>query len=217
MNEKDSHSRRAAAGPPGVTGDARVRRPQVSAECADGPSALRDTLQLRPDLLILGLVLPRLGGLELLRRLHQARSKSRTLVLTAQDTEHFAGLSLQAGSTGFIGKQRSLDELLSAVASVLGGHSYFPSQALDSLTKGGPQDEKVQLASLSAREMIVLRYLASGSSIKRIASELALSDRTVSTYKTRLLEKLNVGSLADCSNWRGATTCSAKSRRFCRN
>ena len=170
---------------------------QVTAECADGPSALHQTLQQRPDLLILELALPRLGGLELLRRLHQAGSKSRTLVLTAQDTEHFAGLSLQAGSSGFIGKQQSLDELLSAVASVLGGHSYFPSQALDSLTKGGPQDEKVQLASLSAREMTVLRYLASGSSIKRIASELALSDRTVSTYKTRLLEKLNVGSLAE--------------------
>lgn len=169
---------------------------QVIAECQDGQAAVQQTLQLRPDLLILELALPRLGGLEVIRRLRQAHSKTRTLVLTAQNTEHFAGLSLQAGGSGFVGKQESTSELQTAVSCVLGGRSYFPNQALDRLP-GGPDDEAMQLKSLSPREMTVLRYLASGSSNKRIAHELAISDRTVSTYKTRLLEKLNVGSLAE--------------------
>ncbi|EJN37560.1 response regulator containing a CheY-like receiver domain and an HTH DNA-binding domain [Pseudomonas sp. GM84] len=170
---------------------------QVIAECAEGPAALQHTLELRPDLLILELALPRLGGLEVLRRLQQADSTARTLVLTAQNTEHFAGLSLQAGASGFVGKHESMSELLTAVACVLSGRSYFPSQALSNLFRTGAGDESMQLKSLSHREMTVLRYLASGSSNKRIAHELAISVSTVSTYKTRLLEKLNVSSLAE--------------------
>jgi len=170
---------------------------QVIAECAEGNAALQHTLELRPDLLILELALPRLGGLEVLRRLRQADSQARTLVLTAQNTEHFAGLSLQAGASGFVGKHESMSELLTAVACVLSGRSYFPSQALSSVFRSGAGDESMQLKSLSHREMTVLRYLASGSSNKRIAHELAISVSTVSTYKARLLEKLNVSSLAE--------------------
>lgn len=170
---------------------------QVIAECPDGMTALQKTSELRPDLLILELALPRLGGLEVIRRLRLADSNARVLVLTTQNTEHFAGLSLQAGGSGFVGKQESTSELHTAVACVLGGRSYFPYTALSGLSGRGPGDESMQLNSLSNREMTVLRYLASGSSNKRIAHELAINDRTVSTYKRRLLEKLNVSSLAE--------------------
>lgn len=169
----------------------------IVAELDDGADALRQTLRLEPSLLILDLVLPRLGGLEVIQRLRQQGSKVPVLVLTAQSSEHFAGLALQAGGTGFISKQDDFDELGEAVRTLLRGHSYFPSHWVGSVAPQiGLKAEEEQLRSLSARELTVLRYLANGRSNKEIADELALSDRTVSTYKARLQQKLNVDSLA---------------------
>lgn len=167
------------------------------AELDNGTDALRQTLQLKPSLLILDLALPRLGGLEVIRRLRKQACKVPILVLTAQSSEHFAGLSLQAGSTGFISKQDDLHQLGEAVRTLLHGHSYFPSHLVGNVAPQiGLKAEEAQLDSLSARELTVLRYLANGRSNKDIAQELALSDRTVSTYKARLQRKLNVDSLA---------------------
>lgn len=169
----------------------------VVAELDDGADALQQTLRLEPSLLILDLVLPRLGGLEVIQRLRLQGSKVPILVLTAQSTEHFAALCLQAGSNGFVSKQDDCNELHQAVRTLLHGRSYFPSHWMGSVA---PQialkAEEAQLSSLSARELTVLRYLANGRSNKQIADELALSDRTVSTYKARLQRKLNVDSLA---------------------
>ncbi|CAD5108945.1 Protein-glutamate methylesterase/protein-glutamine glutaminase [Pseudomonas carbonaria] len=171
---------------------------EVAAEAGNGQDALHLTRQLEPDLLILDLSLPRLGGLEVIRRLLQQGSRTRTLVLTAQDSEHFAGLCLQSGATGFVSKQAPLDELGDAVRGVLHGRSYFPAHSLGSVAPQlGPLDEQEQLRSLSPRELTVLRYLANGRSNKDIADELALSDRTVSTYKKRLLDKLHADSLVE--------------------
>ena len=169
----------------------------VVAELDDGADTLRHTLRLAPSLLILDLVLPRLGGLEIIQRLRQQGSKVPVLVLTAQSSEHFAGLTLQAGGTGFISKQDDSNELGEAVRTLLHGHSYFPGHWVGSVAPQiGLKTEEEQLRSLSARELTVLRYLANGRSNKEIADELALSDRTVSTYKARLQQKLNVDSLA---------------------
>lgn len=169
----------------------------IVGELDDGADALRQTLRLEPSLLILDLVLPRLGGLEVIQRLRQQGSKVPILVLTAQSSEHFAGQSMRAGSTGFISKQDDFDELGEAVRALLHGHSYFPSHWVGSVAPQiGLKAEEEQLGSLSARELTVLRYLANGRSNKEIADELALSDRTVSTYKARIQRKLNVDSLA---------------------
>lgn len=169
----------------------------IIAELDDGADTLRQTLRLSPSLLILDLLLPRLGGLEVIQRLRQQGSKVPILVLTAQSSEHFAGRCLQAGATGFISKQDEFSELAEAVRSLLHGHSYFPSQWAGSVAPHiGLKAEEEQLRSLSARELTVLRYLANGRSNKEIADELALSDRTVSTYKARIQHKLNVESLA---------------------
>lgn len=170
---------------------------QVLAEFDDGRDALRYVQSQRTDLLIVEMALPRLGGLELIRRLRKLRNPVQCLVLTTQNTEHYAGLALQAGSAGFIGKQAPLSDLRNAVASILRGRSYFPTQALVSFSASPAGNEADQLKSLSPRELTVLRYLATGKSIKYIAGEMAINDRTVSTYKTRLLTKLNVKSLAE--------------------
>ncbi|BCG22112.1 hypothetical protein TUM18999_03030 [Pseudomonas tohonis] len=171
---------------------------EVVAERDDGTDALQDCLRLLPDLLILDLALPRLSGLEVVRRLRQRESRIAILVLTAQSSEHFAGVCLQAGATGFVGKEEPLASLRDAISTLLRGHGYFPSQTLGTLAPTVVLlSEDAQLQSLSPRELSVLRYLAAGFGNKRIADELSLSDRTVSTYKARLQQKLNAGSLAE--------------------
>src|SRR5262245_31506952 len=146
---------------------------QIVAEFDDGPDTLQQTLKLRPDLLILGLALPRLGGLEVIRRLRQRESRVPILVLTAQNNAHFASLCLQAGATGFVGKDEALERLSGAVRSVLRGDSHFPANSLASAAANlDAATEDEQLRSLSPREMTVLRYLVNGRSNKEIAHEL---------------------------------------------
>jgi two-component system sensor histidine kinase EvgS/two-component system response regulator EvgA len=170
---------------------------QVLVELDNGTDALRKTRDLAPDLLIIDMALPGLSGLEIIRRLRQQANPVPVLVLTAQSSEHFAGLCLQAGGTGFIGKLDELAELDEAVRTLLRGHSYFPSHALGNVAPQiGLKAEEDQLKSLSTRELDVLRHLAHGRGNKDIATQLALSESTVSTYKTRLQQKLNVNSLA---------------------
>ncbi|MBM7061694.1 response regulator [Pseudomonas sp. UL073] len=171
---------------------------RVVGECADGVEALQLVQRLPVELLVLDLVLPRLGGLEVIQRLRQRGNSLPVLVFSSQVSQHHAALSLQAGATGFVGKQQDPATLRAAVRSVLQGASYFPAQALGTVAPGElMRDEASQLRSLSPRELTVLRYLANGVSNAKIAKELALNDRTVSTYKTRLLHKLNVASLAE--------------------
>ncbi|WP_051270756.1 response regulator [Pseudomonas vranovensis] len=178
----------------------------VVAALDNGAEALQQALALEPELLILDLALPRLGGLEVIRRLHQRQSPTRTLVLTAQCTEHIAGLCLQAGASGFVSKLEAVEELGDAVRTLLRGRAWFPVRSLGSVAAPqGLQAEDEQLRNLSPRERTVLQYLVNGRSNKDIADELSLSDRTVSTYKARLLQKLNAGSLAELLEiaWRG--------------
>lgn len=170
----------------------------VAAECADGREALQQALALRPALVVLDLALPRLGGLEVIRQLRDKAPATRVLVVTAQSSEHFAGLSLQAGSHGFLGKQSTPAELADAIRTVLHGRSYFPARALGGGETTAPRrSEAQQLASLSPRELSVLRYLAMGRGLKQIAAELNIGISSISTYKTRLRQKLNAGSLAE--------------------
>ncbi|MDD2058125.1 response regulator [Pseudomonas sp. GD03860] len=179
---------------------------RVVAALDNGADALQQALALEPELLILDLALPRLGGLEVIRRLHQRQSPTRTLVLTAQSTEHIAGLCLQAGASGFVSKLEAVEELGEAVRTLLRGRAWFPVRSLGSVAAPqGLQAEDEQLLNLSPRERTVLQYLVSGRSNKDIAYQLNLSDRTVSTYKARLLQKLNAGSLAELLEiaWRG--------------
>ncbi|MEG0248671.1 MAG: response regulator transcription factor, partial [Pseudomonas sp.] len=104
---------------------------------------------------------------------------------------------MQAGASGYVCKQQELTELLSAIKAVLSGYSYFPNQALHASRGRGGGSETDMVNRLSAREMTVLQQLARGRSNKEIADSMFLSNKTVSTYKSRLLLKLNARSLVD--------------------
>lgn len=169
----------------------------IVGEADNGVEALHIARQQVPDLVVLDIGIPKIDGLEVISRLKSLELGIKVLVLTRQSPEQFAPRCLQAGAMGFVSKKENLNELTQAAKAVLAGYIHFPTGALTSVRKGGVDDEMSMLESLSDREMTVLQYLASGMTNKAIAEQLFLSEKTVSTYKSRLLLKLNAHSLAD--------------------
>lgn len=161
----------------------------IVGDCGDGEDGLKMILNEDPDLAILDLDLPRLDGLAMIRRIRAQNEKIRLLVLSAKPEQVMACHIRFAGGNGYVGKGRQIDELVTAVKTVLFGYDCFPANSGLSNPDGG-------LQNLSPRELEVLQYLARGASNREIASTLFLSDKTISTYKTRLQEKLGLSSLA---------------------
>ncbi|WP_341678807.1 ATP-binding protein [Niveibacterium sp. SC-1] len=167
---------------------------EVVAEAGDGVEAVQLARKTNAALMILELSLPRLGGLAVIERLAGDPGAPRMLVLTAQSSEYFAIRCMEAGAVGFVSKREDLGELKQAVKAVLSGHSYFPGQAINA-TRRAAASHEAPLDILSSRELSVLQLLGRGMSNVAIAEQLALSDKTVSTYKIRLKQKLNARSL----------------------
>ncbi|MDD2047753.1 response regulator [Pseudomonas putida] len=168
-------------------------------EAADVPTALTLTRQSNPQLVILELALPGPGGLDLLRRLRARDGSQKVLVYSHQNPAHFAPLCFQAGASGFVGKLEDMTSLRKAIADVLAGRGHF---AREYMQPGGGSE----LDNLTPREAAVLQLIAEGRSNLRIADELSISFKTVSTYKAHLLEKLHVSSnveLADIARRNG--------------
>ncbi|CAB3649900.1 Virulence factors putative positive transcription regulator BvgA [Paraburkholderia phenoliruptrix] len=158
-------------------------------ECGDGEEGLQMVLREKPDLVIIDLDLPRLDGLSMIRRIREENLKICILVLSAKPEDVMAGYTRTAGANGYVGKGRNMSELITALKTILFGYDCFPADATGSVPENA-------FSSLSAREVEVLQHLARGASNRDIASRLYLSDKTVSTYKSRIQEKLGVSSLA---------------------
>nr|WP_283246526.1 ATP-binding protein [Pseudomonas insulae] len=171
---------------------------EVVGKVDNGLDALTMSRDMHPDLAIIDLAIPQLGGLDLIRRLKGHDGNLKVLVYTAGDTPQLAARCLQAGADGYVSKQDDLLELRSAVRAVLQGRSYFPREALEVLELShGEAEAGEERQPLSAREFTVLQYLVKGMSNQAIAEEMAISFKTVSTYKTRLMHKLHAGSLVE--------------------
>jgi len=172
----------------------------VVGETGNGQDAVQLAKSLQPDIVILDISIPKLDGLEVIGRLRLLDVPVKVLVLTSQSAASFSARCRQAGAAGFVAKTEELGDLLDAIKAIRAGYSYFPHDAQPSSTVPAHQrlqNEETQLASLSDREMMVLIYLAKGWSNIQIADELMLSNKTISTYKTRLLHKLQATTLVD--------------------
>ncbi|MDM0011583.1 response regulator transcription factor [Variovorax sp. J22P168] len=171
---------------------------KVIGESNDGPSALAAIRELRPDLVILDLDLPRLSGLDLIDRVRKSQPATRLLVLSAQQESIFASRTVQAGANGFMSKSENMAAVVQAVQTVLAGYSMFPSSALSARAGSGTAASgDALLNTLSDRELTVLQYLARGLSNKEIAETLLISNKTISSYKTRIFEKLGISTLVE--------------------
>lgn len=170
----------------------------ILGETDNGVDALSVARELLPELVVLDIGIPKLDGLEVISRLTALGLSMKILVLTGQNASLFAMRCMQAGAAGFVCKQGGLGELVNAVNAVAAGYSYFPSIAVRPSRKNvGAVDDAELIRRLSDREMSVLQYLANGFTNKDIAEQMFISNKTVSTYKTRLLLKLNAHTLVD--------------------
>lgn len=175
----------------------------VVAEAGCGVDALTAARQHRPELIVLDIGIPKMDGLMVISRLRASDQGTppKIVVLSAQNPEHLAARCLHAGATGFVYKGKELHELVGAAKAVMQGNTYFPSIALRPSGDGGTTSSEAALIRLlSDRELVVLQHLARGALNKTIAATLMLSEKTISTYKSRLQEKLNAASLLELTD-----------------
>ncbi|MEN5017014.1 response regulator [Erwinia sp. Eh17-17] len=166
----------------------------VVGEADDGLKALQMVRQLEPDMVIVDLDIPSLSGIEVIEKLRATGFKGGLLVLTSRDDEHYLSRCMSIGADGFVSKRNNLEELSDAVKAVMRGYGYFPLKRKNGDNIPHPEQETESLKSLSSRELQVLRYLAQGMKVIDIALRMHISNKTVSTYKTRVMTKLELES-----------------------
>jgi len=179
----------------------RMDNLEVVGQADNGIDAVAMTRDRKPDVVILDLLLPGLDGLEVITRIKAMTCPAKVVVLTSQLTENFSLRCMKAGASGFVSKTEDLKILSTAIMAVLDGYTYFPDVALSSVNRRELEaSEPYLLGTLTNRELIILQHLARGLSNKAIGEVMLLSNKTISTYKTRLIEKLKVGSVIDMAD-----------------
>ena len=169
---------------------------KVVGESDNGVEAMQLIRETEPELVILDISIPKLDGLEVLSRFQAMALPLKVLILTAQSPALFAVRCMHSGAAGYVCKQEDLSELLSAIKAVLAGYNYFPSQAIHSNHETADSDLRL-FRLVNDRELMVLQLFAQGRSNQEIAKGMFLSNKTVSTYKKRLMQKLQVDTLVD--------------------
>lgn len=173
-------------------------RDMEAAEAADPREALRLIREQAWSLAVLDIDLPGKGGLELLQDVKRERPRLPVLILSVYPEEQFAIRTLKAGASGFLCKDSAPEELVKAVRKILGGGKYFSERVAEKLLQR--PNAKATLyphETLSDREFQILCLFGGGKTVKEIAGELSLSPPTVSTYRARILEKMEMKTTAE--------------------
>jgi DNA-binding NarL/FixJ family response regulator len=170
----------------------------VVAEAASAPDLLLELRRVQADVLILDIAMPGPGIVETLRQVKAIQPRARSLVLTAYPEADYAVRVLRGGAAGYLTKDRSLEQLVDAVRRVYRGGIYVSPSLGETLAARllGPEREPAH-GALSDREFEVLRGLAEGETLKAIAARMAVSPKTVTTYRGRILQKLGLHSNAE--------------------
>lgn len=172
---------------------------EVVDEAADGESGIRLCDLLKPDVVVLDLSMPGLGGIEATQRILLANASSRVLILSAHEDAASAQAVLGAGACGYVLKRSAYDELARAIRTVMAGDTYVDPVLASALAPRASRSRSGALAlpRLSQRELEVARLMAQGHTAKQMANQLKLSPRTLETYKARAMSKLALTSRAD--------------------
>jgi DNA-binding NarL/FixJ family response regulator len=179
----------------------------VVGHAQDGREAVRKVIELKPDVAIMDIVMPELDGIEATRLLRRSSPLTQVVILSMYSTTEHIFRALQAGAKGYLLKESAGAELVAAVRSVHGGKRYMSQKitetVVDDYIRGhlatGPLDR------LSNRERQILQLVAEGKSTADIAQTLFLSPKTVDTYRSRLMQKLEIDSFAGLVKF--AITC----------
>lgn len=170
----------------------------VTGEAADGMETLACVRTAECDVVLLDISMPGKNGIDTLRQLKRSRPDLPVLILSAYSEEQFAVSLLRAGANGYISKETASEQLVAAIRTVIGGGKYVsPGVAQVLVSDLSGDSDKPPHATLSKREFQIFYRLASGESVSKIAEELFLSVKTVSTYRARILEKMQMSSNAN--------------------
>lgn len=168
---------------------------EVAAEAADGDQALALVRVNDYDLAMIDMSMPGLSGMDLIKRLKLEKPKLRILVLSMHGEKQYAARALKAGASGYLNKDSAPELLVSAIRKIAAGGVHIGDAAAASLVSA--DTDKAPHEKLSDREFEVLRLLVEGLGPSEIGERIHLSVKTVSTHKTRILEKMGLSSTAD--------------------
>ncbi len=166
-------------------------------EAADGKEALAAFREQRPDLVILDLNLPGIGGLEVILRLRTADPGARVLILSMHDDQIHVTRALQAGACGYVSKQAPPDEILMAIGRVAAGGTYVEHDIAEELVFANIQAPSHPLKELTGRDLEILRLVAEGRTLPQIADTVGISYKTAANSCSRIKAKLGAASTAD--------------------
>jgi DNA-binding NarL/FixJ family response regulator len=174
----------------------------VTGEAADGHEALRVIKSEPCDVVLLDITMPNKSGLDVLKELHTESPRLPVLVLSMHPEDQYAVRVLRAGAAGYVTKESAPAKLVQAIRKVVRGGKYVsPSLAERLVFDLGADKDKAPHELLSDREYQVLCLISSGKTVTQIANELALSIKTVSTYRVRILEKLKMKNNAEMTRY----------------
>ena len=176
---------------------------EVVAEAADGRDAIREVEAAAPDVAVVDISMPGIDGLEVISRLKATHPELPVLILTMHEEAQYIVRAIEAGAMGYLTKQSAPEQLVKAIRRVLEGHRFITDEAAEllALRIARGAHKQTPLDSLSMRELQVLRRLAMGYTNREIAAAYGISIKTVDTYRSRLLKKLNLRNNAQLSRF----------------
>jgi two-component system, NarL family, invasion response regulator UvrY len=174
----------------------------VAGEAATAPEVLGMVGERKWDVVVLDLSLPGASGLDLLAEMKRRRPDLPVLILTVHSEDQYAVRALRAGAAGYLTKESAPEQLVEALRKIVRGGKYVSVALAERLAFAlGKDDDKPPHELLSDREYEVLRLLASGKTVSEVADELGLSVKTISTYRTRILEKMDMRTNAELTHY----------------
>jgi two-component system, NarL family, invasion response regulator UvrY len=176
--------------------------PAIFGEARNAPELLALVRSEHWDILVLDLTMPGGNGLEALKQIKHDEPQLPVLILSMFPEDQYAVRAIRAGAAGYLNKESAPEELVQAIRKILLGGEYISPSVADELVLYARHDDDQPLHKhLSDREYQVLCLIASGKELKEISTELALSAKTISTYRARLLEKMNMKTNAELTHY----------------
>ncbi len=167
---------------------------EVIGEAENGEKAYQIFGELKPDVMVMDLSMPGMGGLEAIRRILMRHERARILVLTMHEDLSFANQALKLGAKGYLIKNTLGDDLVKSIQTVSRGEVFLSDEIAKKMAMQSISGEQDPIHELSAREFEIFRLLAEGLEIDAIATTLNISSKTVSNYQTMIKQKLNINT-----------------------
>jgi len=180
---------------------------EVVGEAENGREAIKIVEKLLPDVVVMDIAMPGLYGLETTRQLKKKFPKLKILILTMHDNEEYIFETLRAGAAGYLIKRSAPNELISAIQSVFRGESFLSPAVSKKVIEGFVQSgasalkEDADYGGLTTREREILQLIAEGNALREISSLLHISIKTVESHKAHIMEKLNLRSIAELTQY----------------